>query len=106
MLAIRIEWCKIHARARRWAEEVELLFEEQQRILQFLRWQAKWWMDRQDLVVTDDSAISKGLRAYALRQAALQEELAKHFTHIWRDTARYRELASSDRGMDLEVRME
>ena len=66
MLAIRIEWCKIRARARRWAEEVELLFEEQRCILQFLRWQAKWWMDRQDLVVTDDSAISEGLRAYAL----------------------------------------
>ena len=105
MTAIRIEWCKIRARAHRWAEEVELLFEEQRRILQFLRWEASWWTDKQNLVVTDDSAINEGLRSYALRQTALRDELAKHFTHIWHDTERYKTLASSNRGTDSELRM-
>ena len=106
MSAIRIEWCKIHTRAHCWAEEVELLFEEQWHVLEFLHWQAKWWMDRQNLVMTDNSVINKGLRSYALQQAAFWDELAKHFMHIWCKTERYKKLASDDRGTDSEVWME
>ncbi|KAF8426432.1 hypothetical protein L210DRAFT_3652903 [Boletus edulis BED1] len=94
---------KVRARAHRWAEEVELLFEEQRRVLRFLRWQAKWRTDRQNLVVADDSAINEGLGSYALRQAALRDELAKHFTHIWRETEGHRKLLG---GTDLAVRTE
>ena len=60
-------------------------------------------MDRVNLVVTNDLALNEGLRSYALRQAALRDELAKHFAHIWHDTGRYRELARSDRDTDSEI---
>ncbi|KAH0826244.1 hypothetical protein J3R83DRAFT_5708 [Lanmaoa asiatica] len=97
--AIRIEWCKARARAHRWAEEVELLVEEQRRILQFLHWQSTWWLDRRALIKTDDSALNEGMRAYALRQAALRQDLAKHFEHIWRNTQRYIEIGG---GINLD----
>ncbi|KAF8137103.1 hypothetical protein EV363DRAFT_1156356 [Boletus edulis] len=87
--AIRLEWCKARARANRWAEEVELLVEEQRRTLQFLRWQSDWWLERQALIMTDDPALQEGLKAYALRQAALRQDLANHFEHIWRNTQSY-----------------
>ena len=76
----------------RWAEEVELLVEEQRRMLQFLHWKSKWWLERQSLVTTEDPALEEGLRAYALRQAALRADLAQHFAHIWQDTRKYIEI--------------
>lgn len=67
--------------------------EEQRRVLEFLRWQTKWWLSKQSLVVTDDPALEEGLKAYAQRQAALRVNLDKHFMHIWRNVQRYVELA-------------
>ncbi|KIK77166.1 hypothetical protein PAXRUDRAFT_393130 [Paxillus rubicundulus Ve08.2h10] len=110
--AIRIEWCKIRARAHRWAEEVDLLFEEQRRMLQFLRWEANWWSDRQSRGLTNDPAVDEGLKAYALRQAALRVELGKYFTRTWCDTEKYSELGDdgrcmfeNDLGRSLQPRM-
>ena len=96
---IRIEWCKARARAHRRAEEVKLLVEEQRRILQFFHWQSTWWLDRQALIETDNSALNEGMRAYALHQAALRQDLAKHFEHIWQNTQRYIEISG---GINLD----
>lgn len=65
------------------------MVEEQRRTLQFLRWQSDWWLERQALITTDDPALQEGLKAYALRQAALRQDLANHFEHIWRNTQSY-----------------
>ena len=46
ILALRIEWCRVRARAMRWSEEVLLLREEMRRVLVFLEWQATWWEKR------------------------------------------------------------
>ena len=97
--AIRIEWCEARAWVHRWAEKVELLVEEQRRILQFFHWQSTWWLDRQALIETDDSALNEGMRAYVLRQAAHRQDLAKHFKHIWRNTQRYIEIGG---GINLD----
>ncbi|KAF8442225.1 hypothetical protein L210DRAFT_3397494 [Boletus edulis BED1] len=91
--AIRIEWYKTRARTHRWAEEVELLVEEQRRVLKFLHWQSKWWLDRQALMTVDDPALQQGLKAYAIRQATLMEDLAMQFQRMWNDTERYIMLA-------------
>ncbi|KIJ18404.1 hypothetical protein PAXINDRAFT_161377 [Paxillus involutus ATCC 200175] len=40
---IHLEWCKTRARANRWSEEAQLLFEEKCRILAFFDWHVKWW---------------------------------------------------------------
>ncbi|KAH7918389.1 hypothetical protein BV22DRAFT_1024674 [Leucogyrophana mollusca] len=98
--ALRIEWCKARARAARWSEEVELLFEEKRRILQFFNWQAEQWVDRAQKVFPGDAIMKEGLIAYALRQAALRRSLAAHFTHLWRDTQRLLDIANE--GMDTD----
>ncbi|KAF8834862.1 hypothetical protein BDN67DRAFT_992573 [Paxillus ammoniavirescens] len=69
---IRLEWCKTRARANWWSEEVELLFEEQHRILVFFGWHATWWSEKAGTTHTDEEAYAEGLQAYAKRQAALR----------------------------------
>ncbi|KAG8215472.1 hypothetical protein J3R82DRAFT_9098 [Butyriboletus roseoflavus] len=64
--AICLKWCKAHAHAHHWAEEVELLVQEQCHTLQFLHWQSNWWLERQALIKTDDPALEEGLKAYAV----------------------------------------
>ncbi|KAF7303547.1 hypothetical protein MIND_00583900 [Mycena indigotica] len=41
--SLRVEWAKARARAKRWAEEVELLQEEMRRVLEFCSWRAGRW---------------------------------------------------------------
>ena len=87
--ALRIEWCKSRAQAMRFSEEVELLLEESRRILQFFKWQESWWIARAEHKKDISVMRSEGLRAYALRQAALHADLRKHFSHIWRYVPAY-----------------
>jgi len=44
--ALRVEWCRCHARAMRYAEEVELLLEEMCSVLAFLEWDKDRWKKR------------------------------------------------------------
>ncbi|KAG2093727.1 uncharacterized protein F5147DRAFT_747879 [Suillus discolor] len=60
-----LEWCKAHARANRWSEEVELLLKEMRRVIAFLRWQAEWWSERHSSQVPESPAEQEGLAAYA-----------------------------------------
>ncbi|KAG0694590.1 hypothetical protein DFH29DRAFT_1006208 [Suillus ampliporus] len=84
--ALRIEWCKARARAMRWEEEVQLLKEEQRRIIAFLDWQADWWWSqrqRREPESLEDSGLREGLVAYAERQSSLRQALSAHFQHLW-----------------------
>ena len=83
---MRIEWCKAHARAMRWAEEVELLKEEMRRILQYFEWEAGSWDKRAVEFHSSDAAEYEGCIGYAKRQADLRRSLALQFTHQWKDT--------------------
>lgn len=42
-LALRAEWCKARARARRWSEEVDLLLEEMRRVIAYHEWECARW---------------------------------------------------------------
>ena len=97
---LRSEWAKSRARANRCKEEVLLLKEEMRRILVFLEWKSKWWLERQDLrkELTPDlrkgltpdlqkeltPEVDEGMRAFAIGQANLQRNLAIHFREIWK----------------------
>lgn len=86
LLALCIEWCKARARAMRWEEEVELLKEEQRRIVTFFEWQAHWWSSqrqRRDSESLDDPGLREGLAAYAERQSSLRRALSAHFQNLW-----------------------
>ena len=93
--AVRVEWCKARARAHRWEEEVRLLFEEQQRTLRFLELHASWWMERASAITTSDEALSEGCRAYAERQANLRLQIRGSFSHMWKDTRKFLNLADA-----------
>ncbi|KAF7303362.1 CxC2 domain-containing protein [Mycena indigotica] len=91
---LRVEWAKTRARAKRWAEEVELLQEEMRRVLVFCSWRAGWWKERRNRREGQglDSAITSGLRAYADRQAHIQVALRTQFEGNWRDIPTFLEL--------------
>ncbi|KAK6977461.1 hypothetical protein R3P38DRAFT_3237208 [Favolaschia claudopus] len=76
--ALRIEWTKARARARRWQEEVDLLEEEYRRVLISLEHEAKHWETRVTEVPVGsvDVAYAQGAIAYALKQASTYRDLA------------------------------
>ncbi|KAF8430663.1 hypothetical protein L210DRAFT_3651593 [Boletus edulis BED1] len=98
--AIRIEWCWTQARVYRWTEEVDLLFEEQQRVLRSFDWHAEWWASKANARVVDDAALMEGLLAYAERQVSIRRSLKEWFTYMWRDTQRFHQIADNAVEMD------
>jgi len=81
---LRSEWAKSRARANRCKEEVLLLKEEMRRVLVFLEWKSKWWLERQDLREGLAPEVDEGMRAFAIGQANLQRNLSTHFRDIWK----------------------
>ena len=65
---------------------MDLLFEEQERVLRFLGWHADWWTAKANARVVDDPTLADGLRAYAERQASIRHALKQRFQHVWRNT--------------------
>ncbi|KAF4618086.1 hypothetical protein D9613_012669 [Agrocybe pediades] len=62
---LRTEWARSRARANRAREEVMLLKEEMRRILAFLDWKGKWWLQRISPRVDVSKDLAEGLRSYA-----------------------------------------
>ncbi|KAJ6478450.1 hypothetical protein DFH09DRAFT_1253383 [Mycena vulgaris] len=87
--AVRIEWEKARARRLRWSEEVDLLEEEMNRVLRFMSWRVDWWRDQIDLRGLPEGPQLEGETAYALGQAALQEELLEVFAKDWQRDHRH-----------------
>ena len=88
-LALRVEWCRSHARAMRWSEEVLLLREEMRRVLAFLEWHADWWEDRRALHEELDSVLDEGMKAYAGKQAHIRRTMRKYFNNLWRSSDQF-----------------
>ncbi|KAG1724893.1 uncharacterized protein EDB91DRAFT_1087320 [Suillus paluster] len=81
--SVHIEWCKSHARALRWTEEIELLMEEMGRVVHFFNWEVQRWEEWRSHCVGGSSADTEGLQAYAARQADIRQRLANHFGRLW-----------------------
>jgi len=107
--ALRVEWCRCRARAMRYAEEVELLFEEMRRVLAFLEWDRDRWKKRALSFLQRDNAagpstpsaslvqkarLEEGLRAYALRQASVRQRLFDTFGQQWHDIPAFIEISN------------
>ena len=80
---VQIEWAKARAWHLRWTEEVQLLKEEMWRVQKTLEWKAEWWNQQQVGWPGVDNPIHKGVRAYASRQAHIQQSLHERFTRLW-----------------------
>ncbi|KAJ7817032.1 hypothetical protein B0H14DRAFT_2374230 [Mycena olivaceomarginata] len=85
---VKVEWCKVYARVKRWREELLLLQEEMVRCLRTLEWQAGVWDARaapghyQGKIVYLGTHL-EGAMAFAARQAALWRTLATRFRQLW-----------------------
>ncbi|KAF7303364.1 CxC2 domain-containing protein [Mycena indigotica] len=90
--SLRVEWAKARARAKRWAEEVELLEEEMRRVLEFCSWKAAWWMDLSNRRQGATESLMAGLRAYAERQAHIHSARQLQFAANWRDVPTFSDL--------------
>lgn len=84
---VRVEWCKSHARAARWGEEVSLLSTEMDRCLTTLEYIAVEWEGRTEyngvLSAGKGDAHAEGVCAYALSQAAMFRRIAEGFQAVW-----------------------
>jgi hypothetical protein len=81
--AVRIDWARVRARAHRWREEVDLLEAEMARVTRFLEWRAQWWRSLVGHRASLTAAQSEGEMVFALRQAAIQTQLAQGFAEDW-----------------------
>jgi hypothetical protein len=92
---VRAEWAKTHARAERWAEEVDLLVEEMRRTLAWLEWKADWWTSQSTRRGDVDPYLANGLTAYAHKQAAILQQQAVKFAASWIPILRKNDLGSN-----------
>lgn len=94
--ALRIEWCRVRARAMRWSEEVPMLREEMRRVLEYLSWHAGWWINLGNNTLPGLSGPDReGASAYAYKQACYRQVLRSKFDGLWEHCS---ELASSGIG--------
>lgn len=81
---LRAEWATSRACARQAQEEVQLLREEMRRVLAFLEWSSREWVERGVGRTGVDTALLEGLRSYAKKQSLLQVNLQVTFKIIWK----------------------
>jgi hypothetical protein len=100
-----VEWAKSRARALRWGEEVTLLVEEMRRVLWFLRWKREWWMKQSNLRQNVREEVREGLVAYSFKQAAIFDQMMKHFGKEWYTFLRRNGLDTEwpEECMDVEI---
>ncbi|CAA7257476.1 unnamed protein product [Cyclocybe aegerita] len=99
--ALRVEWCKVHARAHRWQEECLLLQEEMRRVLVTFKVEAARWLkivkDHEAEVFTSQQTLEpliqleftlmeivrEGRVAYAYRQNAVRQRMLDYCRGMW-----------------------
>lgn len=58
------------------------------RVLTFLEWKAKWWIDKRGRNLGVRPDIADGIRAYAAEQAHINRALARSFKMRWESAGR------------------
>ena len=81
---LHVKWTTSFMRLERWAEEVELLQEEMQRVVVFLEWKSQDWLARVEVYGGNSTPdIQLGLNTYTKKQAAIYHDLAILFMKLW-----------------------
>lgn len=78
-----MEWAKAKARAARWTEEVELVYEEMRRTIEYCRWRAKWWESQSAIRKDVSPELADGLSVYALEHADLESRMERDLESRW-----------------------
>lgn len=80
----RHEWMTCRARADRWMEEEELLLEEMRRVITYLLWKSRDWLEKVGTRAGSRTPdVQCGVDAYARKQANIYHELAVSFGSQW-----------------------
>lgn len=82
-IALWVEWAKSRACAHHWHEEVMLLVEEMWHVIEYFSWKAWWWAIQGTQREDAHLDIYLGAAAYATKQMAMYENMAKAFTAKW-----------------------
>ncbi|KAJ6495718.1 hypothetical protein C8R47DRAFT_974024 [Mycena vitilis] len=101
--SVRVEWSRAQARKIRWEEEVALIREEMRRVLRYLDWQVRWWKERQETSTPMAEELRAGLRAYAVEQAIMHQQIADFFRTRWSQSIREaaQSVLASEEGAEL-----
>jgi hypothetical protein len=78
----RVQWSRLSEIATRWEEELILAPEEMRRVLVYLEWHSRWWLDRIDNRV-ESCILRTSLNAYARRQSAILLDRRDVFARRW-----------------------
>ncbi|PPR06471.1 hypothetical protein CVT24_002571 [Panaeolus cyanescens] len=81
--SMRVEWVKARARLNRWNEEFLLVQEEMRRWLTWLEFRAKEWEGLIGQRTDVEASISRGLDAYAHKQAYICRQRAARCATYW-----------------------
>ncbi|KAF8135294.1 hypothetical protein K438DRAFT_1997396 [Mycena galopus ATCC 62051] len=82
--ALRLEWSKAYARAKRLSEEVRLLREEMRRTIAFGRTEAeKWGQLAQEEIHGSTPELTEGRRAYAAEHADIERRTCAKLEQNW-----------------------
>lgn len=82
---LRSEWARSRVRVERAKEEVMMVKEEMSRVLRYLGWKERWWMERASMREGVSKELAEGIQAYAISQAGIQRGLASKFRELWKD---------------------
>ena len=82
------EWAKSRARLERWQEEETIVEEEMKQTIAYLEWQGNLWNERQRNEGTansseEENALRLGQNAYASKQQARLQNMAKYLAGQW-----------------------
>ncbi len=91
LLALRVEWAKVRARAARWHEQVRLVYEEMRRVIAATQYRARHWnllrSRRQTQIMAPslllEEELDEGLVAYADEHVFMETRLADAFEAKW-----------------------
>jgi hypothetical protein len=83
---LRVEWAEGRARVERWDEEINLRLEEMVRSIKALVYKSDTWKSRIHSRTDQSLSIRRGLDAFASRQSAIYEGLARSFYSLWKPT--------------------
>ncbi|KAE9389225.1 hypothetical protein BT96DRAFT_1003441 [Gymnopus androsaceus JB14] len=100
---LHVEWGRSRARIGRALEEVQYAREDMQRTVEFMQWKAEWWVERAGRRSVESEVLREGLKAYALKQAAVQRQLKDMCISNWKKPLDGKE--HTEDAIDTELRM-
>ncbi|KAE9403584.1 hypothetical protein BT96DRAFT_990028 [Gymnopus androsaceus JB14] len=97
------EWVRSRAQMARALEEVRYVWEDMRWTVELMEHKAEWWVKQDEQRSGKSKALQEGLKAYALKQAAIQKGLKQMCIDVWK-----RSLDSKDHtedAADTDMRM-